>query len=255
VPADRGPRARRAPATPDAPGAAGGTPDDDTLLPAPTAVPDGVPVSELVDLTPPEQVVRAALARAKQAARARGLRPGVVRSRPVSSGSAPGARDPQPLSVSAGLLARDLGWEPGLVVGDLVHRWAQIVGPQIADHCEYVSFTSGLLTVRASSTAWAANLRLLAPTRVSWCRWTCWDRWGTASDAVRAGSRAGARGTRTADAVPLHGRRAPDLPVIGRLPGRLDRSSKAPARPREPRTPPPWSDPDSWTVRSRSRRA
>ncbi|WP_307859437.1 DciA family protein [Cellulomonas sp. zg-ZUI22] len=166
MPADRRPGAGRAPGAAAAPGASarpGGTSDDDTLLPAPMGVPDGVPVSELVNLTPPEQVVRAALARAKQAARARGLRPGVVRSRPVSSGSAPGARDPQPLSVSAGLLARDLGWEPGLVVGDLVHRWAQIVGPQIADHCEYVSFTSGLLTVRASSTAWAANLRLLAP--------------------------------------------------------------------------------------------
>lgn len=137
--------------------------DDDALLPAPTAVPDGVPVAELVDLTPPEQVARAALARAKAAARARGLRPGVTPSRPVSSGSAPGPRDPQPLAISAGLLARDLGWEPGLVVGDLVHRWAQIVGPQVADHCEYVSFAAGLLTVRASSTAWAANLRLLAP--------------------------------------------------------------------------------------------
>jgi len=142
-------------------------PDDGALLPAPTEVPDGVPVSELVTLTPPEQVVRAALARAKAAARARGLRPGVVRSRPLTSGSAAGPRDPQPLAVSAGLLARDLGWEPGLVVGDLVHRWAHIVGPQVAEHCEYVSFTAGLLTVRASSTAWAANLRLLAPTMLA----------------------------------------------------------------------------------------
>lgn len=130
-------------------------------------VPDGVPVSELVDLTPPEQVARAALARAKAAARARGLRPGLERGRLAVSGAAPGPRDPQPLAVSAGLLARDLGWEPGLVVGDLVHRWAQIVGPQVADHCEYVSFASGLLTVRASSTAWAANLRLLAPTMLA----------------------------------------------------------------------------------------
>lgn len=140
-----------------------GAADDDSLLPAPAVVADGVPVSELVALTPPEQVARAALARAKAAARARGLRPGVVRGKAMTSGSAPGPRDPQPLSVSAGLLARDLGWEPGLVVGDMVHRWAQIVGPQVADHCEYVSFASGLLTVRASSTAWAANLRLLAP--------------------------------------------------------------------------------------------
>lgn len=163
--------ARRSPASGPGPGTDAGRAasaghdgtDDDALLPAPTAVPDGVPVSELVTLTPPEQVVRAALARAKAAARARGLRPGVVRSRPLSSGAGAGPRDPQPLAISAGLLARDLGWEPGLMVGDLVHRWAQIVGQQVADHCEYTSFTSGLLTVRASSTAWAANLRLLTP--------------------------------------------------------------------------------------------
>ncbi|WP_136517640.1 DUF721 domain-containing protein [Cellulomonas telluris] len=137
---------------------------DDALLPPPTVVPDGVPVSELVALTPPEQVARTALARAKAAARARGLRPGQApRGTVASSGAAPGPRDPQPLSVSAGLLARDLGWEPGLVVGDLVHRWVHIVGPQVAEHCTYESFEAGLLTVRASSTAWAANLRLLAP--------------------------------------------------------------------------------------------
>ncbi|MFC8190787.1 DciA family protein [Cellulomonas sp. NPDC057328] len=151
----------------------GRTPSDDaaepedadaTLLPPPTVVPDGVPVSELVQLTPPEQVARTALARAKAAARARGLRPGQpARGTVASSGAAPGPRDPQPLSVSAGRLARDLGWEPGLVVGDLVHRWAHIVGPQVAEHCTYESFEAGLLTVRASSSAWAANLRLLAP--------------------------------------------------------------------------------------------
>ena len=61
----------------------------------------------------------------------------------------------------------DLGWEPGLVVGDLVHRWAQIVGPEVAEHCEFVSFNAGLLTVRATSTAWATNLRFLAPSMLA----------------------------------------------------------------------------------------
>lgn len=165
--AGRGTRRGAPRATPPAPAPHPTHDADDAnaaLLPPPTVVPDGVPVSELVPLTPPEQVARTALARAKAAARARGLRPGQApRGTVASSGAAPGPRDPQPLSVSAGRLARDLGWEPGLVVGDLVHRWAHIVGPQVAEHCTYESFEAGLLTVRASSTAWAANLRLLAP--------------------------------------------------------------------------------------------
>jgi predicted nucleic acid-binding Zn ribbon protein len=45
-------------------------------------------------------------------------------------------------------------------------RWAAIVGPQIAEHSTPVSFADGELVVAAASTAWATQLRMLAPTLV-----------------------------------------------------------------------------------------
>ncbi len=40
-------------------------------------------------------------------------------------------------------------------------RWPRLVGPEIAAHSEPVSFELGRLVVRADSTAWATQLRLL----------------------------------------------------------------------------------------------
>jgi len=117
--------------------------------------------------TPPDQVARAALARAQEAARARGLRPGDAprRRTPVATptGAGPDARDPQPVGVTAGRLAAELGWRPGLVEGDLRGRWPELVGPDIAEHCRPETFEAGLLTLRASSTAWATTLTLESP--------------------------------------------------------------------------------------------
>lgn len=118
------------------------------------------------DRTPPDQVARAALARAQEGARARGLRPGDQPRRgtaPTPTAAGPDARDPQPVGLTAGRLAAELGWRPGLVEGDLRGRWPQLVGPEVAEHCRPEVFEAGLLTLRASSTAWAANLTLLAP--------------------------------------------------------------------------------------------
>jgi predicted nucleic acid-binding Zn ribbon protein len=43
-------------------------------------------------------------------------------------------------------------------------RWREIVGPDVADHCIPETFEDHRLVVRASSTAWATQVRLLAPT-------------------------------------------------------------------------------------------
>lgn len=150
--------------------------EPDAVADGPDAVADGPdaavpPVARPVaarSVTPPQQVARAALARAREAARARGLRPGDQARRTLSSpgpvsSPAPDARDPQPVGVTAGRLATELGWRPGLVEGDLRGRWPELVGTDIAEHCRPESFDAGLLTLRASSTAWAANLTLLAP--------------------------------------------------------------------------------------------
>lgn len=117
--------------------------------------------------TPPDQVARAALARAQDAARSRGLRPGDKPRRApagvMTTAAGPDARDPQPVGITAGRLAAELGWRPGLVEGDLRGRWAEIIGAEIAEHCRPDTFDGGLLTLRATSTAWAANLTLLTP--------------------------------------------------------------------------------------------
>lgn len=41
-------------------------------------------------------------------------------------------------------------------------RWPAIVGVEVATHCRPVTFSDGTLTVRADSTAWATQLRLMS---------------------------------------------------------------------------------------------
>ncbi|QDC26415.1 DUF721 domain-containing protein [Georgenia yuyongxinii] len=55
------------------------------------------------------------------------------------------------------------GWSTSVGVGGVVGRWREVVGDQLADHCEVETFEEGELVVRASSTAWATQLRLLLP--------------------------------------------------------------------------------------------
>lgn len=117
-----------------------------------------------------EQAARSALLRARAVAASRGLRPGsLVRRRPPAptaavSGSAPDDRDPQALAVGLQRLVSERGWSLDVAVGGVLGRWASVVGPDLASHCEPVSFAEGVLVVRADSTAWATQVRLLAPT-------------------------------------------------------------------------------------------
>ena len=140
------------------------TEDDPTDQPDPTSR----PVAESLGLTPASEVARAALNRAKAAAQARGLRPGQAgRSRkpPQDHRSGPGrdGRDPTLLGDMLARVAAERGWSEELSVGGVIGRWREVVGDQVADHCEPETFEDGLLVVRTDSTAWAANLRLLVP--------------------------------------------------------------------------------------------
>ena len=54
------------------------------------------------------------------------------------------------------------GWQSDVKVGSVMGRWPQVVGADVAEHSEPVTFDEGVLTVRASSTAWATQLRLMA---------------------------------------------------------------------------------------------
>ena len=48
-------------------------------------------------------------------------------------------------------------------VGTVFGRWSALVGSEIAAHCSPQTLTDGELLVQAESTAWATQLRLLAP--------------------------------------------------------------------------------------------
>ncbi len=131
----------------------------------------GTPADHAADAADPAQI---ALNRARDAARAKGLQPGRPGRRRGGGATGPAAggaglrdkgagRDPQLLGDTAAELSRVLGWHQPLSVGGVVGRWADVVGPQIAEHCTPETFIDGDLVVRADSTAWATQIRLLLP--------------------------------------------------------------------------------------------
>ena len=79
------------------------------------------------------------------------------------SGAHPDARDPQPLGSTVDKVVADHGWELELRVHGVFARWAELVGAEVAAHSSPESFADGRLVVRTDSTAWATQLRLLAP--------------------------------------------------------------------------------------------
>jgi len=94
--------------------------------------------------------------------RSRNRRPG----RTESSGAHPDERDPQLLDSTIGRLIAEQGWGTDVRVHGVFSRWEHLVGRDVAEHCQPVSFQDGRLVVRTDSTAWATQMRLLAPTAV-----------------------------------------------------------------------------------------
>jgi predicted nucleic acid-binding Zn ribbon protein len=83
-----------------------------------------------------------------------------------SSGAYPDERDPQPLDAAMDRLVAEHGWQTDLAVHAVFGRWDQIVGPEVAQHCKPERYADDELTVRADSTSWATQMRLLAATVV-----------------------------------------------------------------------------------------
>ena len=116
-----------------------------------------------------QDLAHEALAAARAKARARGTEPGVRTRRSRGSqgsrrrwaGPGPDQRDPQPLGRIASRLADEQGWKPHLAGGVVFGNWCDLVGEEVAEHAQPVALRDGELTVRASSTAWATQLRLL----------------------------------------------------------------------------------------------
>ena len=84
-----------------------------------------------------------------------------VLSRACAPGSGPDARDPQPLGAALSRLVAERGWQEAVSVGGVMGRWDAVVGTDVAAHCRPETFEDGVLTVRADSTAWATQVRLL----------------------------------------------------------------------------------------------
>ncbi len=62
-----------------------------------------------------------------------------------------------------GRIIGERGWTTDVAVGGVVGRWAEIVGDEVAAHVTPETFQDGMLAVRADSTAWATQVRLLVP--------------------------------------------------------------------------------------------
>jgi predicted nucleic acid-binding Zn ribbon protein len=136
--------------------------------PAPSAA-DGGDGSDDHDDTGLDLARSIARALAKPGARRRALRPGARPSRrvdPQASGAHPDERDPQLLDSTIGRLIAEQGWSTDVRVHGVFSRWHTIVGQEVAQHCLPEAFADARLVVRTDSTAWATQMRLLAPTVV-----------------------------------------------------------------------------------------
>lgn len=77
----------------------------------------------------------------------------------TSAGTDP--RDPQTLGAQLERLLKNRGWQTSLDVGALLGRWSELVGPDVAAHCTPEVCDPPKLVIRASSTTWATQLRLM----------------------------------------------------------------------------------------------
>ena len=84
-----------------------------------------------------------------------------------ASGAFPDERDPQLLDATVSRLVEDHGWDVDLRVAGVFARWPELVGAEVAQHVTPESFSDGVLTVRTDSTAWATQLKYLAPTVIA----------------------------------------------------------------------------------------
>jgi predicted nucleic acid-binding Zn ribbon protein len=71
--------------------------------------------------------------------------------------------DPQLLTSAIDGLLEGRGWQQRAAMGSVFGRWAEIVGADLAAHTQPDSYDDGELVVTADSTAWATQVRLLAP--------------------------------------------------------------------------------------------
>lgn len=75
----------------------------------------------------------------------------------------PSPTDPQLLVDLLAHLIEERDWKSGIAEGTLFSTWPNIVGVEISQHTTPISLLDGVLTLQASSTAWAVQLQLVSP--------------------------------------------------------------------------------------------
>ena len=130
---------------------------------------DVQPEAEAAPDVEPYEAPKAALARAQRLAAEQGLRPGskpmrrpVRATGPTTRTRTVRTRDPELLGSNVRHLLEHRGWSLDVSAGAVMGRWDELVGPTVSEHAQPVTFTEGVLTVRATSTAWATQLTLMA---------------------------------------------------------------------------------------------
>lgn len=68
----------------------------------------------------------------------------------------------EPIGLVLDTLAGARSLASGLALGELGRRWEAVVGERLAKECAPAALHGGLLVVRASSAAWAAQVKFLA---------------------------------------------------------------------------------------------
>ncbi len=116
-------------------------------------------------MTDPEEPDALRLAREIADSYRSAKQPGQVprrRTRPARP-ARPKRDEPSPLGDVLGELVDDQGWTEKLAAQRVFTDWPKIVGAEVAQHSEVIAFDDAEVEVRTDSTAWATQLRLLAP--------------------------------------------------------------------------------------------
>ncbi|MFC5676657.1 DUF721 domain-containing protein [Aeromicrobium endophyticum] len=84
------------------------------------------------------------------------------RSRPVQPSRGKN-EDPSTIADLLGRVVQQQGWAEKLDDQRIFTDWERIVGSEVAQHAQVDGFEDTIVHVRATSTAWATQLKLLAP--------------------------------------------------------------------------------------------
>lgn len=82
---------------------------------------------------------------------------------PTKIGPRPHRDDAVPISEVLSDLIRDRGWGKQLDAQRVLEDWGSIVGPEVAQHSRVTGYADAVVHVETRTTAWATQLKLLAP--------------------------------------------------------------------------------------------